>query len=190
MATLLSLVPVLWILMAMDVGYSHTIKMNYHNEMQSIRINKDGRIEDVYFGDIVDIGNNRRIVYVGNGQWREKDDLKSTHWPAELHRYSAQDMSAWPQFIKTGFRILDNQLEQNQGFLDEAKGSAGASAVPPIVVEHRNYFGPKRVRFMVSMIFLGLSVLGVIGVLCFGIIVICGARKTTKAKVLEEDSVG
>merc|ERR1719249_172992 len=114
MATLLSMVPVLWILMAMDVAYSHTIKMNYHNEMQSIRINKDGRIEDVYFGDIVDIGNNRRIVYIGNGRWRENDNPASKKWPSRVHEYTAQDIASWPQFIKTGFEILDDQLKVNQ----------------------------------------------------------------------------
>merc|ERR1719461_2360989 len=135
--------------------------------MQSIRINKDGRIEDVYFGDIVDIGNNRRIVYIGNGQWREKDDIKSEHWPAEVHRYSAQDMAAWPQFIKTGFRILDNQLDQNQGYLDEASGYDTPEA-PQIIVDHHNYFGPKKVTFVVSMIFVGLSCIGVLTILLFG----------------------
>merc|ERR1719361_285526 len=162
--------------MAMDTVYSHTIKMNYHNEMQSIRINKDGRIEDVYFGDIVDIGNNRRIVYIGNGNWREKDDAKSEHWPAEVHRYSAQDMSSWPQFIKTGFRILDNQLDTNQGFLDEANGQRTPGIVLP--VEH-NYFGPKRVVFTVSMVFVGLSVLGMI--------LVCGSGETKKAKLDDHD---
>eukprot|EP01084_Bolivina_argentea_P192019 329710_1 len=98
----------------------HEYKLNFHTEQQAIHISKGNDQTEVHFGDILDIGNNRKIVYVGNEMWREKDKANSKHWPNKLHHFTAEDMDAWPQAIKTGFEVVDDQLNSDEGDLDTA----------------------------------------------------------------------
>ena len=113
---------IIWIILIINIK-CHTYKLDYHNEQEAIDIVKDGISTRVHFGDIVDIGNSRRIVYVGNGNWRENDDPENKKWPKNIHHFTAEEINSWPQFVKTGFEILDHQLDQNQGYLDEASAS-------------------------------------------------------------------
>ena len=155
--------------------WSHSYKINYHNEQQTVHIDRNGEMTDISFGDIVDIGNNRRIVYIGNGRWREKDDPESSRWPSKVHEYTAQDMSSWPQLIKTGFEILDDQLKLNQGYMDAVKAKASAHGEADNVyerVEGGDYFAAQKAMFVVTMVLLCcLGGVCVAGAVCIG----CGA---------------
>merc|ERR1712129_160757 len=109
--------------------YGHEYKVDYNNQQQTIHINKDGMETDINYGDIVDIGNNRRIVYVGDGNWRQKLNPKRKQWPSKKHHYTAEQIDGWPQFVKTGFRVLDNQLAENEGFTDSASQNTANNGI-------------------------------------------------------------
>ncbi|MEM9483259.1 MAG: hypothetical protein AAGA83_06155 [Cyanobacteria bacterium P01_F01_bin.116] len=90
---------------------THTYKINYHNEEQSVNIIKDGIEVDVHFGDIVEIGNNRRITYIGNGNWRENDSPTSKKWPSKIdHLFDADEITSFEDFTRMGFDILEREM--------------------------------------------------------------------------------
>ncbi|MEM9120489.1 MAG: calcium-binding protein [Cyanobacteria bacterium P01_F01_bin.56] len=90
---------------------THTYKVDYHNEAQGIFVVKDGVSTRVRFGDIVTIGNNRRITYIGNGNWRENDSPTSKTWPSKIdHLFEADEITSFQDFVRTGFDILESQL--------------------------------------------------------------------------------
>ena len=139
------------------ISISHKYKIDYNNQQQTIHINKNGIDQDVNYGDIVDIGNNIRIVYVGNGGWRQKKNQKSNKWPTEIYHFSAEEIDGWPQFVKTGFMVLDNQLNVNEGYTDSAESATNYGTY------NYDYFYVKRIMFAFSMVFVCC---------CFGVIFI------------------
>ena len=161
----------------------HTYKVNYHNEEQVIHVVKDGQASDIHFGDIVEIGNNRKIVYVGNGKWRENDNPLNKHWPEKVHDYGAADIESWPEFVKTGFEVLDNQLEKNQGDLEKASASAKHIKYADRYInidnanQNTNYFQNKIIIGIASIIFIGCCHFCVVALICAGCKALCKKPK-------------
>merc|ERR1711933_313487 len=113
-----------------------------------------------------------RIVYIGNGGWRQKLDEKSTAWPKRIHHFTAEQIEGWPQFVKTGFRVLDNQLNVNEGYTDTAESSAMNGLYNQMYDEEEDvlnfdYFYVKKIMFIVSMVFICCC----FGVLCIGTLI-------------------
>ena len=72
-----------------------------------MHIVKDIHSTEVHFGDIVEIGDNRRVVYFGNGNWRENDNPHlNKHWSTKVYHYGAEDIESWPEFIKTELKFI------------------------------------------------------------------------------------
>eukprot|EP01083_Nonionella_stella_P200803 735045_1 len=119
----LSMAVLLLVLLSMigTTVLSQTINIDYHNEAQAVTVTKQGSPIDLNFGDIVELAgppNQVQIVYVGNGNWRRKEDELSTVWPSQMYTYDAEYIHGLSQFELTGDQILDGQLDENQGYTD------------------------------------------------------------------------
>mmetsp|Transcript_29034 Transcript_29034/g.25643 ORF Transcript_29034/g.25643 Transcript_29034/m.25643 type:complete len:235 (-) Transcript_29034:32-736(-) len=163
----------------------HTYRLNYHNEEQSINIVKDGQQTELHFGDIVEIGNDRRIVYLGNGKWRENDNPTNKQWPDKIHHFDAEDIEGFPEFVKTGFEVLDNQLDKNEGWLDVASASAKEITYDDQIVDDQNvnntnFFQNKIIIGVASMAFFCLLHVLCMGVICVGCKALCNKAKKTR----------
>eukprot|EP01084_Bolivina_argentea_P264764 448604_1 len=121
----------LWLFLIGHNGINgHSIKINYWNEQQSVTVTKNGEITHVNFGGVVDTGpGSNPIVYIANGYWRRKNDAESKTWDKKKYGYNADDICSFQQFVKTPFEVLDGQLDENKGYLDEApKAPVGKSS--------------------------------------------------------------